>query len=154
MRKFKRNDFGGLFGNSILQFVILAWIVGELFPLMWLTYSAFKTEKEILLSPFGFPTSFYLGNFNFARWQEVFNINFLVLLKNSVAIAVIGLFLLILVSLLAGYAIAKLKVFGKNIILLTLIVIIAIPVHALIIPLYYFVAKLGLLNNYFGYEFG
>jgi len=150
MSKFKKNDFGGLLGNSIVQVAILLWVIGELFPLAWLTLSSFKTDKEIVTSPFAFPSSLFLENYSFARWIEEFNINFIVLFKNSVFITVIGLVLLVLVSVLAGYAIAKLKVPGKNIIILVLITIIAIPIQALIIPLYYFIAKLGLLNNYFG----
>ena len=148
--KLKRNEFGGFLGNSILQIAIMLWVIGELYPLLWLTFSSFKTENELLLGPFSLPSSLYLGNYSFTKWQDDFNINFLVLFKNSVFITIIGLALLVFVSILAGYALAKLTIPGKNIMLLVLVAIIAIPVQALLIPLYYFIAKIGLLNNYFG----
>ena len=45
---------------------------------------------------------------------------------------------------------AKLHGPGKNIILVALVGMLGIPVHALIIPLYYFIAQLGLLSNRWG----
>lgn len=149
MVKIKKNEFGGFFSNSIIQIVLILWAIFQLFPIIWLFYSSFKPSIEIKTKIFNFPNTFYFKNYDFSLFSDR-GITLGIYFKNSVIVTVIALIILTVVSVLAGYAMGKVKFPGKNIIILILIGIIGIPLYSLIIPLYYFIAKIGLLNNYFG----
>jgi len=149
INRFRRNDIGGIFNNTIVQVVLIIWVISEMLPMAWILLSSFKTTEEITYTPFSLPKSFNFDNYNFELFSEK-EILVGAYYKNSLIVVVISLVILLLVSLLAGYAIAKLKVPGKNILLIILVGMIAVPTHALIIPLYYFFAEVKLLSNYFG----
>ena len=129
--------------------MLIVWAIFQIYPLIWLFYSSLKPSVDISQTIFALPKSLYLGNYNFPVFHDR-GITLGIYFKNSVIVTVITLIILVSVSLLAAYSIAKIKFPGKNILLIILIGMLGIPVHALIIPLYYFIAKMGLLNNYFG----
>ena len=54
----------------------------------------------------------------------------------------------ILIALPCAYALAKLNFLGKNIVFGMVIFCLLIPVHAIALPLYLMLAKLGLTNTY------
>jgi len=152
LKRFKKNEFGGPLNNTIILFVMLIWSIFQIFPLFWLFLSSFKPTVDIQTNMFGFPSSFYLGNYDFS----FFNYKGILLgtyIKNSIIITLSSLIILMLLSLPASYAIAKLKIRGKNIFIIIFIAMMGIPIHSAMVPLYYFIAKLGLLSNYFGLIF-
>ncbi len=145
----KKNEFGGFFSNSVIQIVLVLWAILQLYPIIWLFYSSFKPSIEIRSKIFNFPSSFYLKNYDFSVFSDR-GITIGIYFKNSVIVTTIALIILTIVSVLAGYAMGKIRFPGKNIIIMILMGIIGIPMYSVIIPLYYFIAKMGLLNNYFG----
>ena len=147
--KRKRYDIGNFFGKSVIQIILIIWAVLQLYPILWLFYSSFKPSGDIRANIFTFPKSLFLENYDF-RVIANSGITIGIYLRNSAVITVISLILITMVSLLAGYAIAKIRFPGKNILMLLLIGLLGIPIHSLIIPLYYFIAKIGLLSNIWG----
>jgi ABC-type glycerol-3-phosphate transport system permease component len=127
----------------------MSWAIFQIFPLFWLIYSSFKPASDIMKNMFALPRSFYLGNYDFHLLAQR-GITIGIYLKNSFVITITSLLILAIISLLAGYAIAKIRFVGKNILIIFLICLLGIPVHSLIVPLYFFIAKIGLLNSYFG----
>jgi len=109
--------------------------------------SSLKTDAEIVMKPFSLPEKLFFGNYLFSNFKADFTIG--VYYRNSIIIVVLTLIILLTISLLAGYAIAKLKIPGKNVLLVILVGMIAVPMHSMIIPLYYFFVKMKLASNLF-----
>ena len=128
---------------------MILWAILQLYPVVWLASSSLKPTDEILSRLFAPPTSLYLDNYNLQLHRSrgiLLEVYFL----NSTIVTLTTLLILTVVALLAGYAMAKLRGPGKNVMLVALVGMLGIPVHALIIPLYYFVAQLKLLSNVWG----
>lgn len=147
--KRKRYDVGNFFGKSVIQIILIIWAVLQLYPILWLVYSSFKPSGEIRANMFAFPRSLFLENYDFSVLAKS-GITIGIYLRNSAVVTIISLILITIVSLLAGYAIAKIRFPGKNILMLLLIGLLGIPIHSLVIPLYYFIAQIGLLSSIWG----
>lgn len=139
-------------GNFFVQIFLVFWAFIQFFPLFWVFYSSFKNNNEIISSVFALPKKFHFENYVFA-WGNSIQASIGVFFKNSLIVTFISLIILTVVSLLASYAIAIYKFKFKNVILIVLIGFIGIPIYSYLIPVYYFIAKIGLLNNYLGLIF-
>jgi len=146
----KKNEFGGFISNSTIHLLLIVLGIAQIAPMFWLLYSSFKPSAAISKNVLAFPKFLYLENYNLAYLDSQYNIKILTYLKNSIIVTAISLLLLTIISILAAYALAKIRFPGKNILILILIVIMGIPGNSLIIPLFYFMAKMHLINNYFG----
>ena len=69
---------------------------------------------------------------------------------NSFAIGVGHALLVIVVSTTAGYALSKLEFRGREVLFSLVLLFLAIPGTALIVPVFHITAELGLFNNYLG----
>jgi len=147
--KSKRNDFGGFFNNSLIQLVLVIWALFQLYPVIWLFYSSFKPTPDIRSKLFALPEYLYLKNYDINYYHQK-GITIGIYLRNSTIVTVVSILILTFVCLIAGYAIAKIKFPGKNLLIIFLIGLIGIPIHSLIIPLYYFIARMGLLSTLWG----
>ena len=68
-------------------------------------------------------------------------------LLNSVVIAVAGVVLTVVVSLLAGYAFAKYRFRGRNLLFALMLVTIMVPIHVIMVPEFVIVSRLGMVNT-------
>ena len=78
------------------------------------------------------------------------NQSFLVFFFNSVVITAGSLLLLLVASSLAGYALARGPFPGSAAAQQVFLLALAVPVHVLLVPTYFFFGSLGLRNNLFG----
>ena len=69
-------------------------------------------------------------------------------LLNGAIVTLSIFFIQVLVALPASYALSKLKFWGKNFVFALVLFCLLIPVHAIALPLYIMLAKLGLTNSY------
>lgn len=154
MIKVKKYNAGFLAGKIGIQIPIIFWALIQLYPLYWLLMSSFKPTSDILAHTFQFPKSLYLDNYIMAFGGDYqskgINASLLDFMLNSTIVTICSLILIVVIAYIAAYAIAKIKFWGKNIILIIFIATLGIPIHTLIIPIYYFIGKLGLLNNFVG----
>lgn len=67
---------------------------------------------------------------------------------NSTIIAIAHAFLVVTISALSGFAFSKLSFNGKNLIYYMVIICLAVPGTAIIVPLFHTLKTLGLLNTY------
>jgi ABC-type glycerol-3-phosphate transport system permease component len=68
-------------------------------------------------------------------------------LLNSGVIAVAGVVLTVVVSLLAGYAFAKYRFRGRDALFALMLVTIMVPIHVIMVPEFVIVSRLGLVNS-------
>ncbi len=71
-------------------------------------------------------------------------------LANSLLICVVSILLILVVSTTAGFAFAKLRYRGSGTIFLAVVAALMVPLQSIIIPEYVNLARVGLINTYFG----
>lgn len=115
-----------------------------LIPFLLITMTAFKTQPELAAGVFALPQSLEWKNFATAWTEGRFSTYFL----NSLIVVTPVVLASLLLSTLAGYGFAFLPLPGRTALLGLLLVGVILPLEALIIPLYYNLRGIGLLNTY------
>lgn len=129
----------------LIVLVILTLLV--LVPIIWMTLSAFKPEKEIISWPPTFvPHSFTIDNFLNVQGR----INILRYMLNSVIYAGGTTFLAVIVNSMAGYAYAFYDFKGKTGLFLLTLATMMVPFQVIMVPLFLVVFKLGMYDSYWG----
>ncbi|MBI9094416.1 MAG: carbohydrate ABC transporter permease [Sphaerochaeta sp.] len=134
---------------STLNFTILLLIAMlALVPFFWIVVSSFKTYKETVQ----IPVIFFPGSFKyFDNYKELFGkLNFLQYYKNNI-INTLGITIpQLLLSSLAAYAFARIDFPGKNIIFISLLLALMIPMQMILLPRYKLILEMGLFDSYLG----
>jgi raffinose/stachyose/melibiose transport system permease protein len=144
----------GLTPGRLLAVVLLCvGAVIQLYPLFWMLMSAVKPESEITLAPLAPPTSIHLENFVDAWLGGVSKAPIGRYFLNSLAVTALSVPILLLMAAMAGYGLARFRSIGSGVYLGVLLILIAVPAHAFLLPLYFLMAELGLTNNYLGLVF-
>lgn len=109
----------------------------------------------LVISPFLFVlyTSFFPGgnqsHFTWQFYQQAWQRgNFIKAFANSSLVAIASVFLQIITSTLAGYALSRLQFRGKKIILVLIIATLVIPFQILVIPIFLILKWGNLINTY------
>ena len=140
----------GLAPRSLIQIVLIIWTVTQLFPILWMFYSSFKPTGAIQTNIWSLPKSMYFGNFVSAWTAGTRGYSVAMFFKNSIIVTVSSLALLAVIPAMAAYAMAKLQFPGRVAAVIIMLLLISVPVHSIIIPLYYFLDRFRLINNYLG----
>ena len=112
---------------SIIAFVCFV------FPFVLLIINSFKSNGEILSSPFSLP-----HHWNFSHFVDVVNkMDFLVTFKNSFLITIISTFLIVIFSAMAAYHLVRKPTKYNKIFFTILVASMVIPFQSLMIPLIY-----------------
>ena len=134
-------------GKAMIYLALMALALGTLFPFLWALGTSFKTEqKAIAIPPQWIPDPFRPQNYVEAWNMFPFGRFYF----NTLLISVLGTLGALLVSSLAGYALAKYQFRGQYAILLSIIATMMIPYWVSLVPVYILLAKLGWLDTYHG----
>lgn len=117
-----------------------------LVPSAWSVFTALKSKKELAHNPLGIPTEWQWGNFAEAWTRGHFGRYFL----NSVYVSVATVILVLVLSTLAAYGFSQFNFRGKRVLSSIFLFGLTIPMSILIIPLYYNLLSLGLVNTHLG----
>ncbi len=128
-----------------LILIMLALLV--IVPVVWMTFSAFKPEKEIISWPPTFIPHVVTGQ-NFIDVQK--RINILRYMLNSVIYAGGTTFLAVIVNSMAGYAYAFFNFKGKSGLFLLTLATMMVPFQVIMVPLFLIVYKMGMYDSYWG----
>lgn len=124
--------------------IIFAFIM--LMPFVWMLLSTFKDQREL----FEFPPKFLPKKFTVINYIEVFKtVPFVRYYLNSLLVTFTSVVLNLFSSSLAGFAFAKYRFKGREIIFKVILGAMMIPFPVTIIPLYIMVYNLGLVDSYF-----
>lgn len=138
-------------GNALRALGLLVVIVWCLFPFLWMFMTSLRSGGTALTNPNIFQGPFSLDNFG-----QIIELDFHFALRNSVIVAAATTIICIPVASLAAYAIARLPLKGRAIILTLALVASMFPPVALVPPLYQVYQQLQtwtgvpLLNSYAG----
>lgn len=134
----------------VKHFFLILGVIFSVFPFVWMILTAFKPEAEAILWPPRFlPMNPTLQNFVdvFTRWP------FLRFFLNSFIFAGVSTFIIVLTSSAAGYAFAKIKFRGREILFFIFLATMILPLETYMIPVYLFTNKLGWINTHQGLIF-
>ena len=129
------------------KLIIILFLIGALFPILWMVMTSFKTFGEIYtLSPSFIPKQLLWSNYTdlFTKY------NFGYALVNSIIVSAVVATLTILIALYSAYAVVRLDFIGKTIMPQLFLMAYLIPRTILFIPIYLLLAKVGLLNSIWG----
>ena len=135
-------------GKGIASYLVLvAFAVIAVGPFIYLLSPAFRDSVSIFsYPPEWIPESFYTGNFTFL-FQDT---HYLRWALNTFIFASAVTIITLFIDSLAGYAFARLRFPGKQVLFVLILATLMVPVAALLAPLYLTVKSLGLLNSYPG----
>ena len=118
-------------------------LVVEIYPLLWMLLSSFKTSDEFSTGAFwSLPAGLAWQNYVQA-WAAGMNAYFL----NSILTVFPSLFLILLISLAASFALEVMKFRGSNVVLLAFLAGIMIPLQMVLLPLFTIYFWTGLINT-------
>jgi len=128
-----------------LYFPILLVLLLALFPFYWMLITSLKPNNElsnININPF-YPHSptimHYLRLLTQTKYLQWF--------KNTVYVAVVSTAISMVISILAGYALARLRFRGNSFVSGAIFIVYLVPTTLLFIPMAQVVQRFGLLNN-------
>ena len=131
--------------------VISAAVIGILlfmiiFPLYFMLITAFKVEREIYSELTWIPLEPTIQNF----YDVFYNFGIPLYLRNTLIVAGITTLIVIIVSVLASYALTRLRFPGRAGMARGVLFVYLVPSSLMLIPMYLIIVKLGLTNSYTG----
>ena len=137
--------------NSLLSGARLRWaaaiivLLNGFFPAIWILLTSFKAEVELTAKPITwFPQQPTLNNF-IAAFRDQPLPGYLL---NSAIVAFSSMLVSLFISALAAYAIARLNLKHRGLILTGIIAVSMFPLVTLMVPLFEIMRGLNLLNSY------
>jgi N-acetylglucosamine transport system permease protein len=145
----KRKLFDRITGKVITTIIYIFlgfWSLIVIFPMLWVIYSSFKTDKEIFFSPWQPPTKLILDNFVRAFSKAMIGQYFL----NSLIVIIPAIFFTLLLSAMTGYVLARFKFPGNRIIFYAFLGGMIFPVALALVPLFFLLQSFKILDSHFG----
>ncbi|NOY56061.1 MAG: carbohydrate ABC transporter permease [Actinobacteria bacterium] len=133
-------------GKLAIHLALIAGALIMMVPLLWMLTTSLKTTRSVHLPPYLLPTEFAWSNY-IEAWRAAdfarFYIN-----SGVMTVGIVGGQLLF--SSLAGYAFARLKFPGRNLLFFLVLATMMVPLYVTLIPSYLIVRWLGWLDSYQG----
>ena len=127
---------------TVSGLVVFSLIV--LVPFWWITSMSFKTYEQIQFATSIYvPKPFIWDNYT-GLWLET---RFPLWLRNSAITAVVVTLITTVVASLAGYAVARIRFPGREVVASLILIVYLVPPALLFIPLYRVLAELGATNS-------
>lgn len=132
----------------LLGFVIIfTWAVLSLFPIYWMFTTALKSGISIIK----IPPEWFPENPTFNNFDKLFTITPIFRWIINTLIMSTGITLgCVLFDSMAGYALAKKRFIGRDLIFWIILGCLMIPFQVRIVPLFILVSKLHWINRYYG----
>jgi multiple sugar transport system permease protein len=132
-------------GRSISYVLLIGLAMLMLLPFIWMVSASLKLDKDVFAYPIQWIPEIPQWS-NFARiWTRI---PFRTFLGNTTKLTVIITLLQLFTSSFAGYAFAKLKFIGRDILFLAYIASIAIPWQAYMVPQFIMMRQFDLVDTH------
>ncbi|GLI26432.1 sn-glycerol-3-phosphate transport system permease protein UgpE [Agromyces rhizosphaerae] len=142
----RRTNPRTLASRGLSYLLLSAVALVSLGPILWMVSASFKSPNEILR----YPPTIIPENFKWENYQQVFELQpFAQQFLNSVYIMALVAVLTILLSVPAGYALARVRPVAAGVIFLVLLSAMFIPPEATIIPLFQMASTLGWIDTHY-----
>lgn len=132
---------------KVIVTIIMAGLsIIMLLPFAWMLSASFKPDNQI----FNFPIEWIPKQITLANYDRVWNSNvpFTVFFLNSVKVTLLSVIGEVATSALAGYAFAKIKFKGSEVIFLIYLSTLVFPNQMMLIPRFVMFSKIGIYNTH------
>ncbi|NOU84536.1 ABC transporter permease subunit [Paenibacillus sp. LMG 31460] len=120
------------------------FLIGALFPFYWMLVTSLKDRQEI----YSGKLTLWPKNLTFANYIDTFqNSNFPQYFMNSFIVSISSSILVLFVSILGGYSMARYSFRGKKLFLISFLATQMIPVMVILVPLFITFSQIHLLNK-------
>lgn len=131
--------------SALSYTVVIVACAISLIPFLYIVSTALKQTTSLFhYPPQWIPSPIYWGNFDtllsdshFLRWT-----------LNTLLVSSVVTVIKLLLDSMAGYAFAKMRFPGRNLLFILVLATLMVPFSAVLIPLYFLVRDLGMLNTY------
>ena len=136
-----------IFVVFILYILVAIFAVLAIYPIFWTIIQSFKTTQDYMSSSkLAFPKNWYFRNYPIS-WE---NARFGILMINSVIYTAVSTIAVLVLSLMAGFAFAKLPSKWTPLLHGSFIVGILLTLQSLMVPLYLMINAVGLYDTRLG----
>jgi multiple sugar transport system permease protein len=139
-------NFDKLFQGLALRLLAAAMVVfNGFFPAVWILLTSLKTEAELVKKPI----TYWPDNATLANYVQAFTDQpLLKYMGNSLMVSIGATVLSLIVSAFAAYAIARLNLKRRQLILTCIVASSMFPLVTLLVPIFETMRAFGLLNTY------
>lgn len=131
--------------KSIANLMLLIFSISCIFPVIWMIYSSLKTQAEFNRNIISLPQML-----NFSNYLKAFKVSKMATYSiNSIFNATISTIIVLLISFIIGYFLARFNFKGRKYIYMLLVFGMLIPIHALLVPLFIQFKNFGFFNKRF-----
>lgn len=132
-------------GRSLRLLAAAIVVINGFFPAVWILLTSLKTEAELVKKPITYlPHELVLSNYVQAFTDQPL----LKYLGNSLAVAAVSTAVALTVAAFAAYAIARLNLRHRQLILTCIVASSMFPLVTLLVPIFETMRNLNLLNTY------
>jgi ABC-type glycerol-3-phosphate transport system permease component len=144
-RRFAWDRFKNLFGGASKHAFLIAVVIFSLAPIFWLVTIAFRPVEETYVTPMKLlPSTLTLENTTLVIEKLP---KLILLYRNSIIITGTTVFLVVICTSLAGFAFARLKFPGRDILFWLVVAAMFMPKSMMIPGLYEVLRKLDLIDT-------
>ncbi|GAB2978722.1 carbohydrate ABC transporter permease [Streptomyces pseudoechinosporeus] len=129
--------------NFFSHGMLILWAFMVVMPLLWAVMTSFKTDRDIFSSPWALPDSLHFENWSRA-WTEA---NMSDYFLNTVIVVGFSLVGTMLLGSMAAYVLARFEFPGNRFIYFLFIGGMSFPIMLALVPLFYVMQNLSLLNT-------
>jgi N-acetylglucosamine transport system permease protein len=122
------------------------WALFSVFTLIWLCYTSLKSNQELFGNVWSLPSRIHWENYYTAWVTSKMGTYFL----NSVLVLGGSILLIVILSSLAAYVLARREFIGNAAIVTLFLAGLGVPVQLLIVPLYKLLHEIHLINSLYG----
>jgi multiple sugar transport system permease protein len=141
----RRVEWARRLADGLVIGLLLAGSVVMLLPFLWMFSTSLRLAREsFTLPPAWLPTAFRVENYT----EVLTNIPFVLFVANSLKIAALITIGQLITCSLAGFAFARLRFPGRDLLFIALLSSLMIPGQVTIIPIFIIVRVLGLLDTH------
>lgn len=127
----------------ITYIILILFLLIAILPLIWMWFAAFRVQDITNPDPFAWPRAFTFNNI-IKAWTLGRMSTYI---WNSILVAVPRVSIILLLASLAGFAFGKLRWKFRDVIFTFILIGLMLPIQAMIIPIFYNMQSLGLVNT-------
>ena len=132
------------FAGLSRRFILFMFLLMVLVPFLWMVVTSLKTRQEI----YGSELTLWPKDLTFDNYLSAFtDADFSLFFLNSLTVTLVSSFIVLLISVMGGYSLARFQFRGKKVTLIAFLVTQMVPTMIMIVPLFILFSKIGLINN-------
>lgn len=132
-----------IFTLVFIYIALINYTIIAIYPIFLMIVTAFKKNKEIFMNPYALPQSW-----DFSNLIKLFKVsNYAVYFQNSIVVAVVSIFLILVISSFASYVIAKYEFPLRNFLYIYFLAGLMIPIKLGTVNILQIMVKLHFYDN-------